>query len=222
MARDTVRYSDPQRFAGIFQMREFGVLLEARQDAHAGIGDHKLKDSVRGGVSDQPGLRSAAMLVDILLQFTQRTHQTVHQPARQPRRHGCVLSVTRPLLPMAVVCCRIKSSQRKDTCDIASTAAADVTGGDTLLHLPEEGRRNADGSIGRWRGPSSDCQFDQRPNPTRAPNSDRAATRQPAGLSLPEKIVSNLKGRRERDIPIVAQLRPRRWSHISRQPGQAA
>src|ERR1700686_4160876 len=75
------------RFAGAGELRELPILLQARQYAHAGIGNYKLEASVRGGVGDEPALRPTAMLVDVFLQLAQSTHQAADKSARQPRRY---------------------------------------------------------------------------------------------------------------------------------------
>lgn len=139
MTRGAIGDGNPQGFAGIGQLREFRVLLQARQDTHAGVGDYKLEGSVRGRISDQPGLGSATVLIDVLLQLAERANQAAHKSRRQPRPDGRILGVARPLLPVAIVGRRIESSQGKDTRDIASGAAADAAGGDTLQNWLKKG-----------------------------------------------------------------------------------
>ncbi|MET4625492.1 hypothetical protein ABIB83_002505 [Bradyrhizobium sp. I1.8.5] len=216
VSRSAVRYGDSQCFASVFEMSEFGVLMQACQYTDAGISDHKLKAFAGGGVSDEAGLVPATMLINVFLELTERPHQATHQRARQPRRYGRILGMARPLLPAAVVTGRIESSQREHAGRVPGTEAANVTGY-PLEYLSEEGGLHGHGNIGRRIRLDGKCYLDQRSNLTGAANADRSAVRQSAGPRLPEKIIGDIKGRRQRDQPFVAQPHPHCWSDISRQ-----
>ncbi|OJY67179.1 MAG: hypothetical protein BGP16_18520 [Sphingobium sp. 66-54] len=80
-------------------MRVVRVLPQRLQHTHAAIRHHKLEGAIRDCISDQPRLGRAAMLIDIVLQFTQCPHQRCDEPGGKASIFPSIFCVEEPLRP---------------------------------------------------------------------------------------------------------------------------
>ncbi|WP_018240692.1 hypothetical protein [Ensifer sp. BR816] len=201
-----VGYGFAERLARMLKFCELGVLSEACQYAHPCVGNDKLKRVATYSVRDKTGVDPAAVVIDIVLQFSQCPKKSFDKSSRHIVRR-CVLRVFGPLIPERLIAgLRIVAEQWENPRDFVDTAAGNGTLIERLIHHAYETRFERYGAISVWQEASGHGQFNQRTNSSRFSNADTPCLGKPARDSLPKQIISIFKTALNIACPLHAVL----------------